>query len=34
MSYDRLCKRYREFTARKQVTDRVGRKAGCTMEAG
>ncbi len=34
MSYDRFCKRYREFAARAQVVSRVGRKAGRTMEAG
>ncbi len=34
MSYDRFCKRYREFAARTQVVGRVGRKAGRTMEAG
>lgn len=32
MSYDRFCKRYREFTVRKQVVSRVGHKAGRTME--
>lgn len=32
MSYDRFCKRYREFAARTQVVSRVGRKAGRTME--
>ena len=28
MSYDRFCKRYREFTVRKQVVSRVGHRAG------
>lgn len=32
MSYDRFCKRYREFTVRKQVTSRVGHKAGRVAE--
>lgn len=32
MSYDRFCKRYREFTVRKQVVSRVGHKAGRIME--
>lgn len=32
MSYDRFCKRCREFAARTQVAGRVGRKAGRTME--
>lgn len=32
MSYDRFCKRYREFTVRRQVTSRVGHKAGRVME--
>lgn len=32
MSYDRFCKRYREFTVKKQVVSRVGHKAGRTME--
>lgn len=32
MSYDRFCKRYREFTVRKQVVSRVGHKAGRVME--
>ena len=32
MSYDRFCKRYREFTVRKQVTSRVGHKAGRVTE--
>ena len=32
MSYDRFCKRYREFTVRKQVVSRVGHKAGRILE--
>ena len=32
MSYDRFCKRYREFTVSKQVVSRVGHKAGRIME--
>ena len=32
MSYDRFCKRYREFTVHKQVVSRVGHKAGRIME--
>lgn len=32
MSYDRFCKRYREFTVRKQVVSRVGHKAGRITE--
>lgn len=32
MSYDRFCKRHREFAARTQVVSRVGREAGRTME--
>ena len=32
MSYDRFCKRYREFTVRRQVVSRVGHKAGRVLE--
>ena len=32
MSYDRFCKRYREFTVRRQVASRVGHKAGRILE--
>lgn len=32
MSYDRFCKRYREFTVRKQVVSRVGHRAGRITE--
>lgn len=32
MSYDRFCKRYREFTVRRQVVSRVGHKAGRILE--
>ncbi len=32
MSYDRFCKRYREFTTSKQVVSRVGHKAGRITE--
>ena len=32
MSYDRFCKRYREFTVRKQVVSRVGHRAGRVLE--
>ena len=32
MSYDRFCKRYREFTVRKQVVSRVGHRAGRILE--
>lgn len=32
MSYDRFCKRYRGFTVRRQVTSRVGHKAGRITE--
>ena len=32
MSYDRFCKRYREFTVRKQAVSRVGHKAGRILE--
>lgn len=32
MSYDRFCKRYRDFTVQKQVVSRVGHKAGRTLE--
>ena len=32
MSYDRFCKRYREFTVRRQVAGRVGHKAGRILE--
>lgn len=32
MSYDRFCKRYGEFTVRRNVVSRVGQKAGRNME--
>ena len=32
MSYDRFCKRYREFTVRRQVVSRVGHRAGRILE--
>ena len=32
MSYDRFCKRYGEFTVRRNVVSRVGHKAGRNME--
>ena len=32
MSYDRFCKRYREFTVGRQVVSRVGHKAGRVLE--
>ena len=32
MSYDRFCKRYREFTVSRQVVSRVGHKAGRVLE--
>ena len=32
MSYDRFCKRYRQFTVSRNVVSRVGRKAGRNME--
>lgn len=32
MSYDRLCKRYRQFTVSRNVVSWVGRKAGRNME--
>lgn len=32
MSYDRFCKRYREFTVRRQVVSRVGHRAGRMLE--
>lgn len=32
MSYDRCCKRYRDFTVRSNVVSRVGHKAGRNME--
>ena len=31
-SYDRFCKRYRQFTVSRNVVGRVGRKAGRNME--
>ena len=31
-SYDRFCKRYRQFTVSRNVVSRVGRKAGRNME--
>lgn len=32
MSYDRFCKRYGEFTVRRNVVSRLGHKAGRNME--
>ena len=32
MSYDRFCKRYRQFAVSRNVVSRVGRKAGRNME--